>query len=377
MNYFDKIEAYTTGALSELDHLVFETALTQNRALQQELEAYQLAQSLFGFAGEALSEETIITADSATLAEDLINFTANSLSEAQILSINTTTETESTDLAEDLINFTANSLSEAQIVGINTTTSTESTDLADSLINFTANNLSEAQILAVNPISAKAPIIRRLQPKRNRTAWLVAASMLFILSLIGSQFYTSQNVGQGSSIVAEIPASIEKSPIKGIAINNSVEEALVVNIPEKRIKPNYPPAKIKTTKKITPIISRNHLVVADEVEDIELELAKTTLENPIAMNTIAEEITSAAVIPLGQTIEYQAKESIILTEGFSVKPGTNFTAATTQSTTLKEVNSNSVISDKESVKLKANTAITLKPGFHAKAGASFKAEIGR
>ena len=112
MNYFDKIEAYSAGMLSEMERSIFETELTQNVALQEELEAYQLAQSLFDFAGKNLSEETIINADTSNLFDELINFIASNLSEEQILGINTTTTTESIELADELINFTANNLSE-------------------------------------------------------------------------------------------------------------------------------------------------------------------------------------------------------------------------------------------------------------------------
>ena len=98
MNYFDKIEAYTTGTLDEMERSVFEVELAQNATLKQELEAYQLAESLFDFAGENLAEETIINSDATSLADELINFTANNFSEVEILGLDT--PTESADLAE-------------------------------------------------------------------------------------------------------------------------------------------------------------------------------------------------------------------------------------------------------------------------------------
>ncbi|MFK7982176.1 MAG: 3-coathanger stack domain-containing protein [Saprospiraceae bacterium] len=370
MNYFDKIEGYTTGTLSEMERSIFEMELPQNTALQQELEAHQLAESLFDFAGANLSEEPINNSDAVSLFDELINFTASNLSEEQILAPTTTTAAESADLVDSLINFTASNLSEAQILA------SDSTELADELINFTASNLSEKQILGATPIGAKTSIIRRLQVKSNRTAWLAAASMLFILSMIGSQFYTDSSLGQSSGMVAEMPAVIEKSPVKAIITNPFLEEVVAIKIPKKEIKKNYPPAKIRVIKKITPSIANEQLAVV-EMDNAELNTAKTILENPIAMNTVAKEISTSAIISKGQNTSYQATTSITLTSGFSAPPGTSFTAMTTQKTAPQEVNSNNVISEKESVLIKANTAITLKPGFHAKAGASFKAEIGK
>lgn len=340
MNYFDKIEAYTTGTLSEVEYLIFEAELVENSALQQELEGFQLAQSLFDFAGEQLSEEEITTADSVSLAEALFDFTANNLSEEQILAINTTT-------------------------------TADSVNLANSLIEFTANNLSEEQILTTASITAKTPIIRTLQPRTNRTAWLAAASMLFILSLIGPQFYSSQNLKSSSTMVAEAPAVIEKTPIKAIVTNYNLEEVLVINIPKKETKKNYAPAKISVTKKRIPIIAGH------EMANFDLAASKATIENPLAMNEIPQNITTGFAIPEGTETTYRATNSITLTEGFSAKPGANFTAETAQVAALEEVNSNTVISEEESVSLKANKAITLKAGFHAKAGASFKAAVGK
>ncbi len=350
MNYFDKIEAYTTGTLSEMECLVFETALTQNSALQQELAAFQLAQDLFGFLGDELSETEIETSDSVSLADALIGFTAINLSEAQIL-------------ASDTI------------------ATTESVKLADSLIDFTATNLSEAQILATQPIVEQTPIIRRLQPRTNRTAWLAAASMLFILSLIGSPFYTSQNTGQNSTNIAEV-TPIEKAPIKAIIPISNIdkEEIIAATIPEKTIQEkSYPPAKVRIIKKELPITIISPISTIQEVamNDTEVLMKKKVVESPLATNTVAQEITTSAIIPKGQAIAYRATNSITLKSGFSAHSGTSFIAETTQKAAPQEVNSNTVISKKESVLLKANTSITLKPGFHAKVGATFKAEIGK
>lgn len=379
MNYFDKIEAYITGTLGEMECLFFEAELTQNSALQEELAAAQLAQDLFGFLGAELSETEVETSDSVSLADALIGFTAANLSEEQILANDTITTAESAELADLLIGFTATNLSEEQILANDTITTIDSTNLADELIGFTAANLSEEQILATQPIVIEQPpIIRTLQPRRTkRTAWLAAASMLFVLSMIGSQFYTAQNSNQASVLVAEMPALIENTPLKAILINPSLEAVLAVNIPKKVIKKSYPPARVRVIKKTTPELATNQIAAADKVEEMELNTSKIVIENPIAMNTIAKEISTSAIIQDGETASYQATTSITLTSGFSAPPGTSFTAVTTQKETAQEVNSNSTISEKESVLLKANTSITLKPGFHAKVGADFKAEIGK
>ena len=200
--------------------------------------------------------------------------------------------------------------------------------------------------------------------------------MLFILSMIGSQFYTTSSLGQDSGLVAEVPATIEKTPVKAIITNPLLEEVVAIKIPKKTIKKNYPPAKVRVTKKITTSDANNQLA-AIVVDNVEPNTAKTILENPIAMNTVAKEISTSAIIPKGQRTSYQATTSITLTSGFSAPPGTSFTAMTTQETAPQEVNSNTIISEKESVLIKANSAITLKPGFHAKVGASFKAEVGK
>ena len=314
MNYFSKIEAYFLGELQEVEQGLFEEELATNALLQKEVEAYELAQNLFGFTAAHLSEETIIVAD-----------------------VNETVE---------------------------------------ALINFTAHHLSEDQILATTPIIEQSAITKTLQPRKHRRAWLVAASMLLILSLIGSQFYTSQNVGQAVTPIAETLSNpIEESPSPSIIATNTMpkKEILKASIPSVTQKKKYESAKVKVTKRKIPTLQATPTIAVKNKKGT--PIAKIAMVTPLAPNVTAQKITTHSNFQKGQAITYKATNSIILKPGFSVDAGTSFRAVMTPDN-VEDLNADAIISEKESVVLKANTSITLKPGFHAKVGADFVATVG-
>lgn len=362
MNYFTKIAAYFDQELSELERLVFEQELAENAALQAEVDAYEMAQSLFGVTAETLTEEEIVNTDAATMA--------------------------------------------------------------DEIITFVADNLSEKQILAEPVLAAQPTIIRKLEPRKNRTAWLAAASLLFIISMIGLRFQNEQVSNQNGTVAVTNPPKEVTTPIAKEIIPVIKEEKIdqLVSTPtqEKSVKQltkAYEPASIKVVKKqkinATSLAANNTKV-----------LPETSQSNPLALNTTATAITSEKVIDHGQEVVYKAADEIVLKEGFHVKSGSTFFAtatsdekvatdlksaatitgtdkvvyqanetitlapgfhakagidfvAKTASGSSKEVSSNTIVSDKESVLLKANNSVTLKPGFHAKAGSDFTAKVGK
>lgn len=317
MNYFNKIEAYYTNELSELECLVFEQELAESTTLQKEVAAYEMAQSLFGFTAETLPEEEIVDS--------------------------------------------------------------EATAIADAIIGFAANNLSEDQILAEHPQTGKTTLIRQLQPRKNRTAWLAAASVAIVLSVIGLQIQNNQDsvTSLGPNAPIAVTKSQEKVVPKAVKTISPIivkEESLEIvassNTTQKATKSykvnpkKYKPAKVKIVKKSSGTINNLASVIP-----------KTKLTNPLALNTVAEKITTGTVIDKGQVVVYQAEGVITLKEGFHAKSGSSFLAMSnsTQSTNA-DFTSDEMISGTEEVVYQANQSITLKPGFHVKAGTGFKAE---
>lgn len=360
MNYFTKIEAYFSNGLSELDRLVFEQELAENAKLQKEVAAFELAQSLFGFTAETLPEEEIVAS--------------------------TATKT------------------------------------ADELIGFVANNLSEEQILGIDATVQSTAITRTLKPKRNRTAWLAAASIAIILSFIGLQIQQGSTIAPAATIAAakKQAPSIEKMAVPNNQLGKKVAEEVVAAF--KNIQPsqktdntsvkNYEPAIVKTIKKQRK--NSNHLAAT---------IATVPSTDPLALNTVATEVTTRKVVDKGESLSYQAVENIILKEGFHAKAGATFTATTYEKTkdvlastaalsgqqkvvyqakqtitlgtgfqvaadtefTAKTtpnpyqttVATNTIISEEEEIVLKAKKSISLESGFEVKAGANFTAAIGK
>jgi len=85
MNYFSKIEAYFADEMTAVEKTVFEQELAENNHLQQEWKAYQTAQQLFGLVASNLPESDIIVDTARETTEQIITFTANALSEKEIL----------------------------------------------------------------------------------------------------------------------------------------------------------------------------------------------------------------------------------------------------------------------------------------------------
>lgn len=313
MNYFEKIEAYKNGTLNEVERLVFEETLASDLALQQELAAYELGQDLFEFVGTTLSEETI--------------------------------------------------------------TAPEATDAADLLINFTANNLSETQILASDSAATNTAIIKPLKNREpNRSAWLVAASMLLILSLIGSQFYTASSpVDSYETPIAEqeqIEPTITK-PVSPIVLPEN-------NVPQQEIVAKDTPV-LKVEKKAVAIKKKRA-----KVQDLALNSPQKRIETlpnrpempilaplPLVVNITAQEITTGKVIATGESVVYNGGNFVTLKAGFHAKAGANFVATAANNTIFL---ANEVIEDRQPVVYKTSKIITLKPGFHAKKGIDFIAK---
>lgn len=366
MNYFTKISAYFDKELSDLECLVFEQELAENATLQAEVAAYEMAQSLFGFAAEALPTEEII--------------------------------------------------------------GTEAAETADELITFVASNLSEEQILGAATQVDQPTVIRQLKPRRNRMAWLAAASMLFIISMMGLRFQSNQasweTLGQDGPVAVTAPAEKIIAPIvkeiTPIVKEEKVNQLVSTPTTEKDVKSKvriYEPAIVKVVKKQ----QTNSL---DLAANSTRNSSKKEQSNLLALNTTATKITTGKVIDRGQAVVYKAGNSVVLKEGFHAKAGSSFLAKTSsdnktsvdyssaatitgskkvvyqanKTITLKpgfhatagtnfvaktafannkEVATNTIISDKESVLVKASNSITLKAGFHAKAGANFTAKVAK
>lgn len=330
MNYFTKIEAYFSGDLNDLERLVFEQELAENATLQAEVAAYKMADSLFGFTAETLAEE--------------------------------------------------------EIVG-NTAIAT-----ADEIITFAANNLSEEQILGTPKHVAQPTIVRQLKPRKNRAAWLVAASMLFIISMIGLRYQNNpaslETLEQERAVAENKPEKTDIIPLeKEIMPNNSVEEIapkveaselneIVVATPsEEKVEKSpkvYPPAKVKVIKKQK---KKVYNLVANTPE----VLPDNNSSASLAVNTTVTEIKTSKVISAGENVEYKAESAVVLAEGFNAEVGGTLVAKTVNETTVNDENfaadytSSATIAGTKKVVYQADKTITLKPGFHAKAGTDFMA----
>jgi len=331
MNYFTKIEAYFNGELNDLERLVFEQELVADTTLQEEVAAYEMAQSLFEYTAETLPEE--------------------------------------------------------EIVG-NTATVT-----ADEIIAFTASHLSEEQILGKPKQATQPTIVQQLKPRRNRTAWLVAASMLFIISMIGLRYQNNpaslEPLERERAVAENKPEKTDMIPLeKEVMPNNSVEEIapkvevselnqFVVTTPSKekveKSSKAYQPAKVKVIKKQK---KKAYNLVANTLEI----LPDNNSSAPLAVNTTVTEIKTSKVISAGENVEYKAENAVVLEEGFYTGVGGTLVAKTVNETTVNDENfaadytSSATITGTEKVVYKANETITLKPGFHAKVGTDFVAK---
>ncbi len=310
MNYFEKIEAYKNGNLSKIERLVFEEALAENLSLQEEVAAYELGQDLFSFVGGTLSEEEI--------------------------------------------------------------TSPEATATADLLINFAANTLSETEILATDSSATNTAIIRPLKNKRtNKKTWLVAASMLLMLSLIGSQFYMSQQRPLGQSVVEnKLTKPVFKAPSNSIILpeNNAPKQEIIAR--ERLVSKNI--NKVEKVKKNA--IQKMSSLAENGSRKTTVPLSPRTempILEPLVTNITAQKITTGKVIDSGESVVYQGDNGVTLKPGFHAKAGANFVAMATTKTNFI---ANEVLESKQSVVYKASQTITLKPGFHAKSGIDFTAK---
>ncbi len=322
MIYFEKIEAYFSGTMNEMEQSIFEQALEENTVLQKEYEAYQSAQSLFNFTAETLSEKEITTSNNAT------------------------------ETVEQLINFTANNLSEQEILGSAETVDTQ-----------------------------RQAIVRRLKTRKNRTEWLVAASMLLILSLIGSRFYNNNSIEPlhtPTEVVVEkttepkIETPIEQEKTIPTAIIAEPAAKVVKKVAKKRPVPKYEPAKVRIRTKTNPVVEPNQIAATEKMSPTEIT---ATIANPIAaVLTSAEKIVTGKVINKGEAFVYEAGNSITLKPGFHAKAGASFVATSNKSaTTVIDLTKSEVIDNQEATIYNASNSITLKPGFHAKAGSDFVA----
>jgi len=321
MTYFEKIEAYLSGEMAEVEQSIFEQALEENTRLQKEYEAYRTAQSLFNFSGKTLSEKEIL--------------------------------------------------------------STNATETAENLINFTAQHLSEQEILETPKAVANKPqaVISTLNTRRNRLEWLVAASMLFVLSMIGARFYSQSNrtTNSPTNIVAEKPSApkVEKAiettknnptPVIIAPIATIVKET---SIPKPASK--YEPAKVRITPKVKPVVAQKNIVA---VAKIAAKETPSVSPKPIAaLLTTAEKIVTGKVIKQGEAVVYKAEESITLKPGFHAKAGADFIATSgANKEIITDLMKAEVIDQQQTVVYSASNTITLKPGFHAKAGSAFVAQ---
>lgn len=308
MNYFSKIEAYFSGELNELDRSVFEQELAENDLLQKELKAYQAAEELFNFTATHLSEEVIAAPTASELAEELIN--------------------------------------------------------------FTAFNLNEEEILAPTKIASKQEaIVHTLKPQPNRTAWLVAASMLLILSITGISFYNKSS----QEIITPIAKSIEEVSLhpENAIVSTKILEEPIIKLPKTPSENKLVEKENIIKKAVIPSKTKPTIQAIAVKEPI-----KQLVASPISKNTTANNIATEVIISKGEAIAYKAENTVTLQPGFHAKAGSKLIAATNTSNLVqKDVETNTAITEKESVVFTAENSITLKPGFHAKAGSEFVASI--
>lgn len=324
MTYFEKIEAYFSGDMNEMEQSIFEQTLEENTILQKEYEAYKTAQSLFNFTAETLPEEEIVTSSARETAEQLINFTAQNLSEQEILS---------------------------------------STDAVT---------------------TQRQAIVKPINTNRNKTEWLVAASMLFVLSLIGSQFYTTtptETLHTPTEVVVEKTIEPTKeTPIEPTTVIPTPVIAepvapIVKKVAKKRAVPKYEPAKVRITPKTKPLVEQHPIATADKIESTEIT---PSASNPIALLTSAEKIVTGKVINKGEVVVYEAGNSVTLKSGFHAKSGASFVATSTAAQeTIVDLTKSAVLDNQKSTTYNATNSITLKPGFHAKAGSDFVATTSK
>lgn len=313
MNYFEKIEAYKNGSLSEVERLVFEEILAESPALQEEIAGYELGQDLFDFVGTTLSEEEIIAP--------------------------------------------------------------ATTDVANLLINFTANNLSETQILEGESVAENTAIIRPLNQRSNRTTWLAAASMLLILSLIGSQFYTSQQQSIDQPVAEHQPTKpVIAEPTNPIALpeNDAPQQEIAAKeISISKVEKKAEKVKKNHTNKVQHLAENTQQKVTAPLST----RAEMPILEPLVTNITAQEITTGRIFGAGESVVYNGENSVTLKAGFHAKAGASFVATATNNVNFL---ADEVLASKEPVVYEASKTITLKPGFHAKAGIDFtaKANIG-
>lgn len=327
MVYFEKIEAYSSGTMNEMEQSIFEEALIDNKGLQKEYEAYQAAQDLFNFTAEKLSEEEVISASA--------------------------------------------------------------TETADQLINFAAQNLSEQEILGTTETVAapKEAIVRRLKTRRNRIEWFVAASMLLFLSVIGSRFYTNNPtdaIHTPTEVIVEkdvepaISSPIEEEKVIPSPIIAEPEEKIVKKttkrVAKKSKKPRkFKPAKVRITPQVTSVVEQQPIAVVEKAENMTTPTTTSTIAKPMAVLTKAEKIVTGKIINKGEAVVYKAGNSITLKPGFHAKAGADFVATSLDNETVTDLTKVAVIEQEQSVVYNAANSITLKPGFHAKAGSTFVA----
>lgn len=305
MQYYQKIEAYFEDKLSAVERLVFEQELAENPILQKEFHAYETAHSLFDFAGNNLPSEEII-ADSA-----------------------------------------------------------EKT--AGKLIDYTAKNLTTAEIIAI-PNAKPQAIVRSINPTPAPVFWLVAASLLALLTIVGIRFYAEQDNKALNNVAAVekiIPESIETEKIIPPQPTTLIAKKTPAPVKQKR---QYEPAKI--TRREKPVQTLEMPLVEPISPIVQTVETKKTVRQ-IALNTKATTLSTNSVIDKDNSVVYEAKESITLKAGFHAKAGAAFTA---KPIIKKEVlQTAAIIESQKSVQLQAES-IVLKPGFHAKAGTSFTAK---
>lgn len=321
MNYFEKIEAYVDQQLNPVERQLFEAELAENTLLQEELEAYELAESLFDFSAEHISEADLLEAVALDTTESLIDFTATHLSEAEILA--------------------------------------------------TPNSFA-APIEAT--VVEKPATIRFLSPTFRKA--LAAASVLLVVGLFGIQLTKESTInieGKNNSASTLINAaetlekttvsipSVESTVAENVEKENRIREIAIVKQVEKMRKEvkKYEPAKVKVHQ------PKTHLVATTPISN--------TSNKSLAINTSATTINTSTTIAKGQAVTYKAENVITLEPGFSVEAGANFVAMSTKESIEKDIIVSDVMGTEESTTIMASNSITLNSGFHVKAGTDFTA----
>lgn len=314
MNYFEKIEAYVDQQLSPVERQLFEAALAENTLLQEELEAYELAESLFNFSAEHISEADLLEAVALDSTEALIDFTASHLSEAEILA---------------------------------------------------APKFFAAPI--ESSVVEKTATIRFLSPTFRKA--LAAASVLLIVGLFGIQFTkeSTKNIAGENNAVATIVEeekptisipSVESTVAEKIEKEDIINETVIKEKVLKKVK-KYEPAKVKIRQPKTTLAAST--------------LTSNTPNKLLAVNTSATTIVTSATIAKGQTVTYQAEEIITLEPGFHAEAGASFIAMSTKKSVEKDIIVSEVMGAEKSKTIIASNSITFDSGFYVKAGTDFTA----